>query len=160
MIVSVTAMKQIVLVHPALEASATLQNAIKAAGYQVSLAEDLIRAIDLIRVTPVVAMIAVVPRGQLTHASTFLRPGEQFPPSVIVCDDREAVGIRASAVVTLSVADPVENIIGCLGAMIDCVGPMSDNRTLPLRMTRVPSGKFSSWLVPPSRRARHDSDWR
>jgi hypothetical protein len=150
----------IMLVQAVSDISPVLQEAIESAGYGVLPAVDLFEAIDLLRVAPVAAMIAVIPRWHVHQAALYLDPGEQFPPSIIVGDDREAVGIRSRAVVTLLSTKAASQVILCLRTLLDCIGPRSDNRTLPLRMTKVPSGKFSSWLVAPPGRGRTDSDWR
>jgi CheY-like chemotaxis protein len=150
----------ILLVQAVSEVSNVLQEVIESAGYRVLTAVDLFDAIDILRVAPVAAMIAVIPRWHLVEATLHLYPGEQFPPSIVVGDDREPVGIRARAVVTLLSTKAASQVILCLRTLLDCIGPRSDNRTLPLRMTKVPSGKFSSWLVAPPGRGRADSDWR
>jgi hypothetical protein len=154
-------MKQgvIVLVQAMSDASIVLQEAIESGGYRVLLAGDLFEAIDLFRVAQVAAMIAVIPRRQLRQAALCLEPGEQFPPSIIVGEDREAIGIPTRAVVAISSTKTAVQLISCLRTLLDCIGPRSENRTLPLRMTKVPSGKFSSWFAVSSGRVRSDSDW-
>jgi hypothetical protein len=150
----------VVLVHFKADHANAWQQALGHAGYSAIIAKNLVEAIDVTRRHTVAALVCVGPRKNLTTAASHLESGEQFPPCVIISDDRDAIGIRARGVMTLLDHYDAYEIIPCLRTLLACAGPSSENRTLPMRMTRMESGKFSSWLVPPPGRPRHDSDWR